>query len=634
MFLTKKSARAFALFCLSCVFAFGLKAETAQQENCPIIPHPETYLPTGEEFALPADGNGFIVIDQNADQVVKYAAERFQTMLARLANRHYRIVSEVPAGAELAVLLGEPQNDSRVADFCARKQLDVSEKSWGFDGFLIGFDKKDNTRTVCVAAGIPRGVIYGQEALTWLIARRDGKPFLREAAVRDHAKIPWRSFAWNQNKQYLTPGTLDAYADARLNCIELRDGIEKHMYGQFGYTVDSEINGEQEKTVLAEARRRGMFVWGVVCCGVKNEENEKVIAHFEKLISLGVDGLYISFDDPGIAGDAPVLVKRILELAKKHGYDDDRIAFLPPDPDYGRPYSEFNLNMLKQVPELKNVRWFLTASPSLEFQEILSDMGIQRKRGWFFNWPMGGKAAYRSVYCFGKRGYRPVPDFYDSYDRMNEKMLRIADQSIDSVMVWVRGYPYLAQLLGGFAWNPSIFEQDTIRRRIYTQVYGADLADTVMKFDNYMTDLKGMLNVIGPWDWAQYSWHLSRAQNLKHAKMLLEKLKTLQKKIAAEAPKQTWLDPNTLNEQYLVPMQNTVAALDTLLTTDFPEVVYPNFDRDYRWEKKHGREVAYIKYWRTKINPMLAVIEKRFSGMPHTKQYIEDWRKKLTLPGE
>jgi hypothetical protein len=71
-----------------------------------------------------------------------------------------------------------------------------------------------------------------------------------------------------------------------------------------------------------------------------------------------------------------------------------------------------------------------------------------------------------------------------------------------------------------------------------------------------------------------------------------------------------------------------------LVTTDFPEQIHPNFDRDYNWEKEHHTAVRYITYWKAKFDPMLDIIEKRLGKEEYAKEYVEGWRKKLTIPKE
>jgi hypothetical protein len=608
-------------------------AADLRAESCPIIPIPDVYQSLGRTVTLPGAEKGAIVVADNSAEPVKYAAERWQTSIVRLTGVKYEIVNTIPANAEVVFLLGEFPHDSAAAEFCSREKLDTSKLNPKTDGFVIGFSAPGGQQVVCVAGSNPRSVIYGQDALTFLMQKTNSGWELQAASVCDNAKIQWRSFAWNQCEQYLKPGVLDAYADARLNCIELRDGPPSTMCGQFGYPVDWKIKVEPEKQILKEAHRRGMFVYGVVCCGVEDKDADSVLEKFNLLIDLGVDGIYMSYDDPGAKGDATKLVRRILKLAKERGITHDRIAFIPPAPDYGRIYTDFNRNMLKKVPETADIRWFFTQSPSEERYELVKEIGIKRPTGLWFNWPMGGKTEALPMYSF-ERSYICVPEFDDSYGRLSFDIFQNAHH-IDSVMVWVRGYPeYLAQLISTWAWNPSGFTYQIGRKRIYTRLYGADLADKANSFDNWMTELKSCFVRIGPWDWNQCAWRLCDTSSRPFALHLIKKMRALQKEIAAKAPSQTLVSQECLRNDYLEPMSKALDWAELLVVTDFPEQIHPNFDRDYNWEKEHNTLVRYVTYWKAKFDPMLDIIEKRLGKEGYAKGYVEEWRKKLTIPKE
>ncbi len=627
----KKKMRSFLTMGLA-VTGLLVSAASLKAESGPIIPTPDFYQPMDCKVVLPVDKKGVIVVAADAAEPVRYAAERLQTMLKRLVKRKYKIVTNIPSDAKLVFRLGEFPNDSTVAEFCNREKIDTAKLTPKTDGFVIGFSTTTKPQVICVGGSNSRSVIYGQDALTMLLQEQSAGLYkLQAAKVVSIAKIQWRSFSWNRCMRYLKSGGMDAYADARLNCIELRDGSPP-MWGQFGYPVDWKIDGKNEKKVLREARRRGMFVYGVVCCGVPDKDNDKVLDKFRQLIALGVDGIYISFDDPGIAGNAVALVKRILKLAKKNNISHDRIAFLPPDPDYGCIYTDFNLNIIKNIPEAADIRWFFTKSPSAERHMLVEDLGIKRPTGLFFNWPMGGRTEAMPMYRF-ERSYISVPEFNDSYGRLSLDIFQNAHHYVDSAMVWVRGYPeYLAQLLGTWAWNPEKFTYRIARKRIYSRVYGVDLADKVNTFDNLFTELKGCFERIGPWDWAQCAWRLKRVKYRSYALHLISKLRRLEKEIVQKAPSRTMLSQKVLRKDYLEPMRKGLDWAELLVITDFPEYIQPNFDRDYNWERDHHTLARYLKYWKSKMDPMLDVIEKRFGKEKHARDYVKKWRKKLTLP--
>ena len=63
---------------------------------------------------------------------------------------------------------------------------------------------------------------------------------------------------------------------------------------------------------------RGLVVFAIVNCGVKRDLFPKVIESFKESISLGADGLWVSFDDKGPGEDPVKLVTDVLALGREH----------------------------------------------------------------------------------------------------------------------------------------------------------------------------------------------------------------------------------------------------------------------------------------------------------------------------
>ncbi|MCI5779581.1 MAG: hypothetical protein MR051_07205 [Lentisphaeria bacterium] len=600
--------------------------------DCPVIPRPRTYRADGDAVALPTAEKMAIVVAPKPHEVVTYAAERLQKTLFRLTGRQIAIAETVPENVELIIRMGLPECEADLAAACGKAGIDISPASWGYDGFVIHFTPGQ----VHLAAAEPRALIYAQEVLCAMIKREGDRHLLTVAEVRDHAGIRWRSYSWN-SCQWYNDVNLDAYADARMNCIELRDGFAKDLYGHYGYPYNYPITGENERKVIAAAHRRGMFVWGVVACAAAPENHPQVVGQVEKLIALGVDGVYISYDDPGKVQGAEALIRQIVDTAKKHGIAGERIAFLPPYPDYAKFYSDFNLKMLQSVPELRDATWFLTASPSPENLAMLKDMGIRKKFGWFFNWPMGNRdaPAYQRPFFF-ERAYLPLGDF-DDFDRgmdwLDDEMLARADRCLSSAMVWTREYPEtLAQFFGAWAWNPGAASTRELRKRAYTRLYGAELADAAAEFDRYLTGVNHNLSFIGDDFWTKCLWRLRDVRNRRHVNHMLAKMKPLAARIVMEAPSHTWIDREHLQKEYLIPMQKTVAWLERLVNTRFPEEIVPDFDRQSAQSYLRLKRADFLREQRKKLVPVLNDIECNFGRQRHVPQYLKKWRNKLEIP--
>jgi len=611
------------------IFAFTMLVAIA--DDCPVIPRPRFYQANGSSIALPEAEKMAIVIASNANQTISYAAERLQTTLGRLTGRKVAICDKAPADAALVIRMGLPAEEEDIAEACRKAKFDISQGSWGYDGFLIHF----NGNTVYLASAEPRAIIYAQETLCALIKRVDGKHSLTVAEIRDHAGIQWRSYSWNACVWY-NEVNLDAYVDARMNCIELRDGFEKDFYGMYGYPYNYPITGEKEIPVIAAAHRRGMFVWGVVSCSAEEKNYPQIIGQVKRLIELKVDGIYISFDDPGDTPRADILVRQIMETAQKHGITGERVAILPPYPDYSKFYSDFNIDLLQQVPETREATWFLTASPSNENLKMLHAMGVKGKYGWFFNWPMGhyDMPSYQRPFFF-ERAYLPLGDF-DDFDRglsdwMDDEMLDNAEDRLSSVMVWTREYPEtLAQFFGAWAWNPGATDTQTLRRRAYTRLYGEELADKVTEFDHYLASVNHNLTFICDY-WSKCVWRIKDTRNRRHVNYLLGEMKKLAAEITAQAPQYTWIDPEHLKKEYLTPMLKTVAWLDLLVNTTFPEELLGDFREKYKQACEQSRKEEFLQEVRKTLIPMLDDIEKKFGRQRHVPGYLKMWRERLAL---
>ena len=299
-------------------------------------------------------------------------------------------------------------------------------------------------------------------------------------------------------------------------------------------------------------------------------------------------------------------------------------------PDYGDIYEKFNLQLVDKVPEIKQVRWFLTRPLSLMRTQFLADLGITRKTGFWFNWPMGGKPAWRDMGV--DNTYRALPDFSDGYGT-DDAMVAGCEEDIDAVMVWVRASEdYLAQMLCAAFWNPQVFTRRDAWARVYGRAYGPEMVKTAAAIDERMTWLKAQMKINGPWDWMQSVWMLSNTDRARFIpRKLMADMRRLYDELVVGAPKGSFLSQAQLENRLLVPMKNTLDRLELLVETDFPEYIYPNFDRDMEWELevKHTPREKFVDYWGPIIEKLLKVVEEHFGDSSYGREYLDGWRKKL-----
>jgi len=121
---------------------------------------------------------------------------------------------------------------------------------------------------VLVAGSNARGVIYGAGASFDLLRREGERVVFPAVSVRDWPSMAWRGRHSSRPERQHEPGVMDAYCRSRLNWVDLRDGPDRWR-GQFGYPPGFRINVPQAKRILAEAHRRGFFVFATVQCSIR-----------------------------------------------------------------------------------------------------------------------------------------------------------------------------------------------------------------------------------------------------------------------------------------------------------------------------------------------------------------------------
>ena len=86
-----------------------------------------------------------------------------------------------------------------------------------------------------------------------------------------------------------------------------------------------------------------------------------------------------------------------------------------------------------------------------------------------------------------------------------------------------------------------------------------------------------------------------------------------------------------LQKEYLTPMLKTVAWLDLLVNTTFPEELLGDFNEKYKQACEQSREKEFLQEVRKTLIPMLDDIEKKFGRQRHVPEYLRMWRERLAL---
>ena len=606
--------------------------------DCPIFPIPKVYRDSGKAARLAKPDGAAIVIGSKATEPERYAAERLQFQINRLAGRKVPIATEesIPKSAKQIFLLGQRSTNALLDRLCGKNKIDLSEESPGHDGFVMETFKDGKRQIVVVGGSNARGALYGQYALYDLMRKEKEEVVFPIVSIRDWPGIRWRSWWWDDPRVYLRPGTLDAYARARINMTQ----IENHPPN-----VCTPENMDEYRAIMQEIHRRGMFAYGMVTCAVADNEHDEVLEACRELVDVGVDGLYMRFDDAGPGSNPAALVKRILAFAAEHGMTGEKVALLPPGGSYENPNTAFN-RMVSDIEGFKDIQWFFTSAPSKRLGDLTRSLGLSVKPAWWHNWPMEDIGF--PVDPQGKDWwfyyYRVLLPLKHGWGEPTFEDLRDAPQYINIASVPVRSKPeYLTAELGHWAWDPKTFDWSKFRLAAYGYVFGRSQAEAARGFDDALIELRKLFR--HRWrNWYEHGWALIDRNDKGKALEIVGRAEALLGEIRKRALAETSLDPDRCQEGYLEPMDRAVRFARKQASVEFPEyVVAPKVqDRNAKAEQILGdtmsdwlmqgeteKAKAYLADVAKKMEPLFGPFEEEMKDSQFTKEYVEQWRKML-----
>ncbi|MCD6350619.1 MAG: hypothetical protein J7M26_00760, partial [Armatimonadetes bacterium] len=565
-----------AMVGLGLLLGLGL---TQAQDRLDLAPQPKVVRDEGTDLALGKDTVA-IVLGDRATEPERYAAERLQTLVERRFGVRWPVYTEttVPDRVSQPILLGQLDTNARLRRACEGSHLPWWRDVPPLDAYTLRIG--EGRDGLLVRGSNPRSVIYGAQTLFKLLKRKNGRLVLPRVLIQDWPSIPWRGRPHGGVAVHLKPGVLDAYLWAGLNFIDVRAGA-------FGYGPDAKLDREQIAECLRQAHRRGMFVYGTVSCGVKPDKFDGALRVFRQLIELGVDGLWISFDDPGGGESTTELAARAVELGKQYGIEGRAIATTPPSGSYQKILTDFNRQMVK-VPGMADATWFFTRNPCAADREAARELGLHRLPAWWHNWPRTeagfthgsyGGASFRQG---GKPSYMEVPPLTWGWHNPKYEALRDAARNTDTVMMW-GGWPpeYTSAVLGIWAWSPQTHDFAATRRAIYETVFGAGNVERMVKFDDDLHELKSLflLPARSPDPNNNFPPRLKPDADRERVRALISEMTGLYETIAATAPEQSLLDRDRLASEFLEPMHaelSTAAALAAI--KERPEDWWPEHE--------------------------------------------------------
>ncbi len=645
---------------LLCALAvvFCHHASIRADSSCPIIPPPKVYQDLKQTLTLATPETAAIVVGSGATEPERYAAEYLQTQIDRRFKRKLPIHAEadVPPAVSQVLLLGQIDTNSWLSRICRDHAIDLTSDSPGHDGFVIHNVEDGPRQIVLIGGSNPRGVVYGQNA--WFdLLRWDGESIVFPAVtVRDWPSIPWRGRPHSVLQQHLVSGALDAYLRARLNFTDVRDDpdvaptvIFPARKASMGFPAGKPIDRPLVEQMIRQSHRRGLFVYGTVSCGVPADKTDDVIRTFEELISLGVDGLWISFDDVGAGENAANVVRCVLELGARHDMTGRKIAITPPEGDYQNIDTQFNRQAAGQWG-LAEAQWMFTRVPCAGDLEMARQIGISGFPGWWHNLVEmpGGFLHNGDVLCPLRKDRKPAyvnpQPLANGWHHPSYEQLRDAEKHASCVLLWgvIGGWPEEYQLgdLGAWAWNPVAYQWQTTCDAAYRLLYGPEQIDAARAFDIRFAALKDLFHM-PPWRfWAEgdrpfIGWpcRLKQVEDRPKALALLDELDPLASELKRKAPEQTAIDAARLEAIYLDPMRDTLDYARRMTLLDYPEYTTSDLERTMvSLLEADNRDEAqrYLAEVRDRIGPQLERIEAELAELKQIEEYVAQWRQRVS----
>ncbi len=604
-----------------------------------------------------------IVVGLDATEPEAYAAVYFQTQIKRRFKIELPIVEEnqIPESARVLFVLGQKKTNRLLARLAEANGIHLDDQTPGFDGFTVrNLDSEikpdTNRQVVLVAGGNPRGVIYGQN---WLVDHfyrgEKGQIVWKDLNHTDRPEIAWRGRPHSVLAHHLEPGVLDAYLRAGINFTDIRDDrsvkeskIFPARKASMGLPAGEPLDVPQIKRMIDQSHRRGLFVYGTVSCSAKNGNTDAPLKTFRELIDLGVDGLWLSFDDTGAGEASEEIVRRTLALGREHGMTGRKIAITPPDPEYKKPAMQWNA--MATGWNLENAQWFFTSLPGEKNLSETRKNGLKPLPGWWHNLVRmpGGFLHNGHVLCSLRAdrspayvNLQPITSgwHYPTYDR-----LRDAKKYTDCALLWgvCNGWPeeYFVGMMGRWAWNPTKADWPETRRQIYTELYGPAQVETAMEFDDQLAELKNQFFLPTGFLWgprkerSQAVWppRLKKTEDRPMVLARIEKLEALANELCKKAPAETLIDRDRLERVYLEPMRKTLDVARKLTRLDFPEYHQKEAEAEIKRLLDEGAESEakqrYNRY-RNEVLSQLDEIESKMTDLRALESYRDRWQRRL-----
>jgi hypothetical protein len=573
--------------------------------------------------AATLSGGAVVVLADEAGPPEREAAQLLCRYVAKRFGERWpvRPASQAPPVAPVRVYLGQTQTFPALARLCAEQKLTAPRQA---DGYALKVWADDGGVTAVVAGQNGRGVIYGADTLFQLITRLNGKLAIQGATIRDWPTIPLRGRPHPHFEYFLKPGVFDCIMSARINFIDLRDGI-------YAFEAGAKLKKQDLEQVIREAKDRGLRIYAAVNTGVPAAQQQAVLDLFQEFIQMGADGLWASFDDKGPGEDPKGMMRRILALGREHQISGDAIAVTPPKGAYQVIEHKFNRDVVS-VPGMEQAVWHWTSIPGPEDAAAGEAIGLKVRPSWWHNWP---RIHYPSL-SYGPGAYVPVLDLADGWNHPTERELKEMGPYVHAVLPW-DGWQslqhYLVPVIGWWSWRPEQYDREAIRRRVYDMVFGPAQIETARAFDDALAKIHDRFQFwtthtdSAPRCPARLKSPGDRAQVLADVNALSPKLAALR----AAAPAASLLDAAALEKEYLEPMQREIATGLAAARSPYPEYWWPEHQTRVLNAVQDGdlaKADRLIADVRERVLSDVAEVERQFAPAGGAHSYVEWWRQR------
>lgn len=595
--------------------------------DCPIVPTPKEYKTLGDSFTLTPDTA--ILIGDSATEVDEYAAERLQSCINKKFGLKLEIKKASESQAKSAIILGTRISSAKVDQLCKDKNLALDANTPGFDGYIIETLKNDDGFIVLIGGSNNRGVTYGMTSFFDLLAKTADKIKFPAVSVKDWPSIKWRG---RNCAKVVTEEVYDTYVRARINYVDT-------LYPMIGLPKTGfTINEERITNVLNHAHRRGLEVYGVVNCAVKPELFDQVYDSYVRLLDMGVDGIWISFDDAGEGYEAHILVNRIIELAKKRNLPDHAIVMTPPAGSYHNIQTTWNKYMASHKG-FDNITWFFTRPPCDCDVQDARQIGLKAKLpGWWHNWARPASGILNSAYgvsMYDKSPYfEPMP-LEIGWHMPTYEEIADAPKYVETIVACTDGREeYIMPILGYWAWDPAKNNWDAVRTSIYTFVYGAAQVDDAKAFDDNFAKLKELFKRMHYKSQTPELWPPKLKDPAVKTKAIeyANAMDAALKKLKANAPAASMIETKRLDSLYFDSMNDAVEYGKKLAAMDYPEYWLADFDEQMISLVRTDSQAAAKKLdeVKPKVEAQLAQISAELKNMKGVTEYVNYWNEKIS----